>query len=414
MSLLSRRPAVFLMGLSLLGGFSSASAGRAPGGMWKATVVAGDLEVPFRFEVAVDGDQARGVFWNGDEAVHSTGGTFSGDTLALSFDQYGGALEAHYTEGRLSGEYVRAGKAPLPFRAAPNAPSLPFPGPVPAIAGTWDIPVTGARKEQAWRFFVRQAGAQVTASILRVDGDTGTLFGRWDEDRFVLGHFSGGRPMRLEISPTPDGSLALVLDGKPLRALSSAQARAQNLPAPADPAHWTTVQDPAQPLRFSGVDLEGKTVSEADFRGNVVLVNIMGSWCPNCHDEAPFLAELDRKYRKRGLRVVSIAFEDAGQLANPTRLRAFLKAYGIEYTVLLGGEPGEVSKRLPQAVNLTTWPATFFVGRDGLVHEVHAGFAGPATGDEHQRLIGELTRSVEKLLAQRARGGARARPARRS
>jgi thiol-disulfide isomerase/thioredoxin len=127
----------------------------------------------------------------------------------------------------------------------------------------------------------------------------------------------------------------------------------------------------------------------------------MGSWCPNCHDEAPFLAELYRKYQKQGLQVVSISFEDAEQLKNPTRLRAFVKAYGIEYPVLLGGEPSELALKLPQAVNLNTWPATFFVGRDGLVRGAHAGFAGKATGSAHEALKVELTSTVKKLLAEK-------------
>ena len=71
----------------------------------------------------------------------------------------------------------------------------------------------------------------------------------------------------------------------------------------------------------------------------MVLVNITGSWCPNCHDEAPFLAELYRKYRSQGLEVVALSFEEGDQLTNPTRLRAFMKEYGIDYTVLLGGSP---------------------------------------------------------------------------
>jgi thiol-disulfide isomerase/thioredoxin len=143
-------------------------------------------------------------------------------------------------------------------------------------------------------------------------------------------------------------------------------------------------------------------VSESDprFRGKVVLVNITGSWCPNCHDEAPFLAELYRKYRDQGLEIVALSFEEAEQLKDPARLRAFVKQYGIEYTVLVGGEPGDIKAKLPQAVNLNTWPATFFVGRDGLVQGAHAGFASKATGEEHIRVKAEFQQKIEALLAQ--------------
>jgi thiol-disulfide isomerase/thioredoxin len=91
----------------------------------------------------------------------------------------------------------------------------------------------------------------------------------------------------------------------------------------------------------------------------VVLINITGSWCPNCHDEAPFLAELDRKYRAQGLEIVALSFEEAEQLPNPRRLRAFIKKYGLDYTVLLAGETGEAKDKLTQAVNWNAWPTTF-------------------------------------------------------
>jgi thiol-disulfide isomerase/thioredoxin len=152
-------------------------------------------------------------------------------------------------------------------------------------------------------------------------------------------------------------------------AVKSSEAHAQGLPEPADPTRWTSIQDPGQPLKFSAPDLNGVIVSETDprFQGKVVLVNITGSGCPNCHDEAPLFEELYRDYHRRGLEIVALSFEEAKQLKDPTRLRAFIKNDGLEDTVLIAGEPGDLRTKLPQAVNLNTWPATFFVGRDGLV-----------------------------------------------
>ena len=76
------------------------------------------------------------------------------------------------------------------------------------------------------------------------------------------------------------------------------------------------MKDPAEPLRFSFPDIQGQIVSNTDarFRGKVVLVNISGSWCPNCHDEAPFLAALYKRYRASGLEIVTLSFEEADQL----------------------------------------------------------------------------------------------------
>jgi thiol-disulfide isomerase/thioredoxin len=144
-------------------------------------------------------------------------------------------------------------------------------------------------------------------------------------------------------------------------------------------------------------------VTEADpkFKNKVVLVNIGGSWCPNCHDEAPFLGELYRKYRSQGLEIVLLSFEEAAQLEKPTRLRAFIKRYGIEYTVLVAGEPGQLNEKVPQAENLNAFPTTFVLGRDGRVRGVHAGFASPAAGAFHEQTKKEISDEVERLLAER-------------
>ncbi|MET0791182.1 MAG: TlpA disulfide reductase family protein [Polyangiaceae bacterium] len=385
-------------------GSLAAPSSRPPSGLWDAGVVVNGVIVPFRFELSTQEASASGAFFNGTERVRSTSGQFDGSSLSLKFDHYASTLQATWSNGALVGSYGRGGKVPYPFQAVPHTASPASPSNVPSIAGDWEIAVKSGKGEAAWRFFVRQSGAEASASILRVDGDTGTLEGSFRDGKFLLSHFSGARPFLLEITKLADGTLSLLQDGKAqYTAVRSSEARSKKLPEPADPSRWTSVKDPSQPLRFSGTDLDGKVVSESDprFKGKVLLVNIMGSWCPNCHDEAPFLEELYRTYRGRGLQIVALSFEDSEQLKNPVRLRAFIKAYGVEYTVLLGGEPGDIALKLPQAVNLNTWPATFFVGRDGLVHGAHAGFAGKATGSAHEQLKTELRHTVEKLLAEK-------------
>jgi len=244
----------------------------------------------------------------------------------------------------------------------------------------------------------------VSAVILRIDGDTGTLTGRYSDGKFALSHFSGARPLRLELTPGADGALAVVQNtDKPLTALRAEQATAKGLPQPSDPTRFTSVKDPTEPFRFSFPDLEGKIVSNTDprFAGKVVIVAIGGSWCPNCHDETPFLVELYKKYKKQGLEIVELSFEEEAQIKNPVRVRAFNKRYGVEYTVLIPGEPKELNDKVPQGVNLNSFPTTFFLGRDGRVRSAHAGFAGKASGKFHTELKEEVTALVERLLAEK-------------
>jgi peroxiredoxin len=394
--------------LSIFAGFVLAQApslmAQELSGTWMGSVEVNGVEIPFRLELAGDGADVKGSFFNGAEKVTSNSGSFQGGKLVLNFPYLATTLEAAWKDGQLEGKYGREGRE-YPFKGRPYAAPKAGAGAdaVPAIAGVWEVPVTSSKGEKAWWFVVRQSGPEVSAAILRVDGDTGSLEGEYRNGKFVLSHFSGARPALLEVTPQADGTLELLQNGKKkMTAVRSAEARSEGLPEPTDPAQHTSVKDPAEPFHFSAPDLNGKVVSDQDarFRNKVVIVAISGSWCPNCHDEAPFLAELYRKYRSQGLEIVSLSFEEADQLKNPVRLRAFIEKYGIEYPVLLAGETGELHAKLPQAVNLDSWPTTFFLGRDGRVRKVHAGFAAAASGPFHAQMKEEITSLVESLLGE--------------
>ncbi|HYM23400.1 MAG TPA: TlpA disulfide reductase family protein [Vicinamibacterales bacterium] len=375
-------------------------------GLWDATVTVGGIEIPFRMELSGAGSSAKGSFFNGDDKIASTTGSFQNGSLSLSFDEYGSTLEAALKDGALDGQYARGTRgAPYAFHAKRFTPAPPPEGTVPSIAGLWNMQTKSSKGEDAWHLIVRQSGAEVSAAILRVDGDTGTLTGAYRDGRFVLGHFSGARPLRVELTPGADGTLSVVQNREAaITAYRDDQARAKGLPQPTDPSRFTSVKDPTEPFRFSFPNLDGKLVSNTDpqFRGKVVIVDISGSWCPNCHDETPFLVDLYKTYHSRGLEIVALSFEEAAQLKNPVRLRAFNKHYGIPYTVLLAGEPREASDKLPQTVNMNSFPTTFFLGRDGRVRAAHAGFPGKASGSFHEEAKKEITHTVEQLLAERA------------
>ena len=401
-------PLLFVAAALALAALPARAEAQSISGLWDASVVVnGGIEIPFRFEIAGSGKAIKGSFFNGDEKVTSTTGSFENGALTLSFDEYGTKVEATLKDGRLEGQYSRGTRgAPYPFQAKRFAPAPVGDAPIPSIAGLWNIQVGKSSKgEAAWQLIVRQSGAEASAAILRVDGDTGTLTGTYRDSKFVLSHFSGARPLRLELTPATDGTLSVVQNkDNPFTAVRADQARAKGLPQPSDPSRFTSVKDPTEPFRFSFPDLNGRVVSNTDekFRGKVVVVSISGSWCPNCHDEAPFLGELYKKYRSRGLEIVSLSFEEEAQLKNPVRLRAFMKRYGIEYTVLIPGEPKDLAERVPQGVNLSSFPTTFFIGRDGRVRAVHAGFPGKASGEFHTQAKEESTATVERLLAESA------------
>jgi thiol-disulfide isomerase/thioredoxin len=387
---------------------SPAARAQSIAGMWDATINFNDTEIPFKMGISGDGANVKGWFFNGDDKEISNSGKLENGALELDFDSYLAKLNATVKDGVIEGEYGPILKKMYRVKAtrATGKPAAPG-GSAPSVSGQWDLEgVASSKGEKTWRMILRQSGAEISGAILRVDGDTGTLTGSFKEGKFVLSHFSGSRPALLILKPASDGTIDVSLSGlhgfSEMKAVRPAEARAKGLPEPTDADLHTTVKDPRAPFAFSFPDLNGNVISNTDprFRGKVVLINITGSWCPNCHDEAPFLAAMYNKYHDQGLEIVALSFEEADQLKNPTRLKAFIKEYGIKYTVLLGGETDSAKAKLTQAVNWDAWPTTFFVGRDGLVRGAHAGFPSPGSGELYKQEKDEFVAKVEKLLAE--------------
>ena len=386
-------------------------------GLWEATIAASGTEIPFRFEIAAKGADAQGFFFEGDRKIGSTSGRFADGVLTLEYDFLNTTLTLTVDGDQLRGTYLnhRANARPQDVRAHRFSPALTGASDPSQVAGDWEMrrnpeEATASRDSRTWHLLLRQSGADVSGAILRIDGDTGTLVGGWRDATLVLSHFAGERPMLFEATPNPDGTLMVTLNGKDhYMAARSTEARAKGIPEPPDPSRYTNVKDPTTPFHFSFPDVNGKTVADTDarFRGKVVILSIGGSWCPNCHDEAPFLSELYRDYNARGLEIAGLMFEnDPDPKAHRPRMQSFIKRYNIRYPLLYAGttNPTPSSKTiadaLPQLVNFGAYPTTIFLGRDGRVRSVHAGFASPATGAEHDRLKKEVRELVDRLLAE--------------
>jgi thiol-disulfide isomerase/thioredoxin len=399
----SRLIAVVSLGLSMAGCVSRA---QQLDGRWEGTVVVNKIEIPFEFEIVGNGPELQASFFDGDIKVTSTSGQREQDNVRLAFDQYGTRVDAVLKDGRLEGSYNRGTRgAPYPFSAQRSADAPSAGASAPDIGGEWRIPRESNKGEQSWRFLVKQNGNDVSAAILRIDGDTGALTGSFRDGKFVISHFSGARPLLLEITPGADGSLDILQNKQTqMVAYRLDDARARAVGEPTDPMAHTRAKDPNAVFTFSFPDLDGRMVSNTDerFQNKVLMISMTGSWCPNCHDEAPFLTELYKKYRGEGLEIIAFAFEEADQLKDPVRLKAFMKNFGIEYPVVLAGIPDELAEKVPQAENLNAFPTTIFVGRDGRIKSIHAGFASKATGDIYAKGKEEITAIVEGLLAQKA------------
>jgi thiol-disulfide isomerase/thioredoxin len=393
----------------IIGIGAPAARGQSLEGRWDASLKIGSTVIPFRLDISGSGSSLKGTLYNGDEKEYTTKASFENGTLVLNLEHYLTRIVATVKDGELVGRVeMRGDKGPegSPFQAKRYTPVNVSAENVPLIDGVWEIPHESPKGEKAWRLIVKQSGPEVSATILRVDGDTGALTGNYRDGKFVVSHFDGSRPGRMEITPAKDGTLEIVQrgsnrDGR-LIAYRPEVARAKGLPEPSNYITHTTPRDANEIFTFKMPDVNGKILANDDpkFKGKVVLAIVTGTWCPNCHDEAQYLVQLYKKYRDQGLEIVALDFEEPEQQDELARVHAFTKQYGVEYTYLIGGAPAEMWEKVPQLVNLNTWPATVFIRRNGRVDHIHAGFAAPASGEFNAQLKTEFTSTIERLLAQ--------------
>lgn len=401
-------------------------------GVWDAALEIPAGEVGFALDLAQSEGRVAGAILNGPDRLELSGGAFDGQQVTLGLDYYDGTITARFADPErqvLEGEYARmtsAGRAAFPFRATRReaAPSgTPASDALGAIdiSGDWLMTLEnpdgtdGSVDEATFqKGEVVDGRLAVTGTVIPVSGDYGLLSG-WVEPpasggrpKFRLSRFDGIHVTLLTGEMTPEGTLAGELaSGKTYRVAFTATRAGAAAPAsgqPADPNAVTTVKNPAEPFAFTLPDLEGRPVSLADerFRGKAVIVDIFGTWCPNCHDEAPLLVDLHRRYRDQGLEVVGLAYEYTDDVErNRKQIEIYRRKYGIEFPILMAGTTGEgeIARTLPQLEGFGAYPTTIFIGRDGRVRRIHAGFSGPATGPRHDEVKREFEETVRSLVA---------------
>ena len=227
------------LALLLLGAGTAFAAGSIDG-RYDATLNLKGTIIPFRLDITSQGNSVTGTLYNGEDKQTTTDASIANGVVTLNFEHYLTKIVATSKDGKLEGKLLGRFERETyiseePFTAVPHVDQPLFQGSVPGIDGVWEIEYDSQKGEKAWRFIVKQNGAAVSASILRIDGDTGALVGSYKDGKFVLSHFDGSRPLVAEVTPEADGTLQLQLKGaytpdKPLIAYRPEAARAKGLP----------------------------------------------------------------------------------------------------------------------------------------------------------------------------------------
>ncbi len=252
-----------------------------------------------------------------------------------------------------------------------------------------------------------QKGDLVTGTFLDPTGDYRYLEGVVGaRDSLKLSCFDGGHAYYFSAKIEKDGTLAgQFFSGatfkEPWTAVRDANAK---LP---DEFSLTKWRKDAGTMDFSFPDLDGKTVSFSDerFTNKVVLVQLMGSWCPNCMDETHFLSEFYDRYHSKGVEIVGLAYERSSDFTRSQKsLRAFQQRFGVKYPLLITGvtvdDPQKAEKTLPPLEAIVGFPTTIFVDKQGRIAKIHTGFNGPGTGGHYEEQKKEFYDIVDGLLGE--------------
>ena len=380
--------------------------------LWKGTMTLADQkQLPFLLSLDLTPPAPTGFFLNGAEQTPIPEIWQHGDSLTFVFSEYGAEMRAIWKKGSLSGKFSRFRKDTTSntFEASPvtgkgeavktkPAAEMPLVGKFQAYMKNKE----GIDSGSVATFWAR--GDSVFGTFIAADGDLGLMAGTQSGNSVTLGRFSGWQGQMMELTRTENkwsGVLYYRMPPAVSFTLEPRSGAASEVPN----SKKTALKDTRKPFAFSGVTVMGDTITNLDkrYKGKVVVIDIMGTWCHNCMDATPVLQKLYADFSSQGLEVVGLSFELTGDLASARKnLLLYEERYGISFPVLFSGslDNANVESRVrSQLNNFFAYPTTIFVGRDGVVRAIHEGFKGPGTGEEYQSEVNHYYETVKSLLA---------------
>jgi thiol-disulfide isomerase/thioredoxin len=381
-------------------------------GVYRAVLRLPGGDAPFGLEIAQEQQKYVLYLINGAERTRVGNVQVADGELLAAFPGYENSLRATIHRKGLEGSVtlIKAGgkEQVIPFTATFGETHRFYPEAATDnadVAGTWDATFTNEQGETSKAILLlEQRHDRVTGSVMTPTGDHRFMDGQVRGDELQLSTFAGGLAYLYKLKIDGKGAL----QGDYWQGLASHEkvTAQRNDAATLDGAgKQTALRDSSQRFAFTFRDVDGNPVSLSDerFRGKVVLVTLGGTWCPNCHDEAHFLAPFYREHRAQGFEIVALMFERHGEFAKAARaVRGYRTDLRIEYPTLIAGlsETDEASKALPMLSGIYGYPTSILLDRKGVVRNIHTGFAGPATGWHHEEYVKEFREEVERLLAE--------------
>ncbi|KAF1686982.1 alkyl hydroperoxide reductase [Pseudoxanthomonas broegbernensis] len=388
-------------------------------GIWRGEFTVDGDPIPFNFEVkGTDAKDAKFSLINGSRRDNFVVERVSEDTLSVPMNTYDAALVFTVVDGKtLRGEYRdlvphRQGARNIPF-VAEHGKAWRFVEPGQDVAagadlsGKWavqqlDKSARADKRDQV--ALLDQDGNHLGGVFMTVVGDTRELEGTVQGNRFWLSHFSGPSPRLIKGTIDEDGNIQGAFGSGIYNVVRFEGRKDANVELP-DPYQLTFLKDGQKTIDFTFPDLQGQPVSLRDdkYQGKVVIVEVIGTWCPNCTDQTYFLSPWFKQNRHRGVEAVAVAFEQEDSFAYFQKVLGKFKQYfDIEYDIVFGGlaDKKVATEKLRGLNYMAAFPTTIIIDRKGEVREIYTGYTGTVTGEYYAQYVAKFNALLDELLAE--------------
>jgi thiol-disulfide isomerase/thioredoxin len=414
MSLRSRAAAAFLY-LALIGCTNQPALAPVPRtGAWRMILDLGENKLPFHFDL----QRKDSLSWvatirNASETIGVHDIEMRGDSFLMRmplFDsEFKGVVENDSTISGLWHNYLKGPEYRIPFLAHAGRGQR-FTGssnPQGTFGGTWEVHFSKGTTDayDAIGIFNQDEDGLLTGTFLTETGDYRFLEGTADEDSLHLSCFDGSHAFLFNGALQGDSIVGGFWSGihwnEPWVAYRNPDFHLR------DPDSLTFLKEGHDMAEVAFPDLEGRIISTHDdrFKGKVLMLQVMGSWCPNCVDETILLKQLHADYGDQGLEVMALAFEKYDEEDRAIAgLKRFKHTMGVEYPIVYGGSAAKenASAKLPFLDHIMSYPTCIFVDRTGKVRRIRTGFYGPSTGEHYTNYTRGLRVFIEQLLQEGA------------
>ncbi len=364
-------------------------------------------QLPVHLTVDGSGKTKHLTIHNGEEAIVLNVKEKHGDTLVFPFPNFDSELRViAIKKMALSGVWLnknKSGNYRIPFEAKWNNKTITSTTSSTSLEGKWETTFSpNTSSDDKGIGVYQQNGSTVFGTVLTETGDYRYLQGTILDNKFYLAAFDGTHAFLMQGTVNGDLMEGTFFSGKhyqtPFVAKKNPSATLAN------PDSLTYLKS-GNEVQFALPTLTGENYSfpNAQTKGKVVIIQIMGTWCPNCMDETNFYKQLYADYHDKGLEIISIGYEAAESFQDQAaKIEALKQRHNLNFTFLVGGKANKslASEHFKMLNEVISFPTSIYIGKDGQVKRIHTGFNGPGTGSYYTEYVEKTKALIEQLLAE--------------